>query len=61
MKKEVQGSAPAGAVYGLGFIGSLVYFISTAASFWMGVFGVVKAILWPAFLVYEAFKFFAAA
>ena len=44
------------AVYGLGIIGSLIYFISTAPDFWMGVFGIFKAIFWPAFMVYEAFK-----
>ncbi|MBN2347741.1 MAG: hypothetical protein JXJ22_02820 [Bacteroidales bacterium] len=56
MKQNVQQNAPAGAVYGLGFIGAAVYFISHAASFWMGVLGFLKAIVWPAFLVYEAFK-----
>lgn len=56
MKSEAQKSAPAGAVYGLGFIGAAVYFISVATSFWMGVLGFLKAIVWPAFLVYEAFK-----
>ena len=56
MKKEIQGSAPAGAVYGLGFIGAVIYFISHATSFWMGVLGFIKAIVWPAFLVYELLK-----
>ncbi len=56
MKKDVQTSAPAGAVYGLGLIGAAVYFISQATSFWIGVLGFLKAIVWPAFLVYEAFK-----
>jgi len=46
-----------GAVYGLGFIGAAVYYISTATSFWMGILGVLKAIVWPAFLVYELLKF----
>ena len=45
-----------GPVYGLGFIGALVYFIQQADGFWMGVLGVLKAIVWPAFLVYEALK-----
>lgn len=56
MKKDVQTGAPAGAVYGLGLIGAAVYFISQATSFWVGVLGFLKAIVWPAFLVYEAFK-----
>lgn len=56
MKNEMKGNAPAGAVYGLGFIGAAIYFISHALTFWMGVLGFLKAIVWPAFLVYEAFK-----
>ncbi|MGI5826692.1 MAG: hypothetical protein ACOX50_04755 [Patescibacteria group bacterium] len=45
------------AVYGLGFIGALVYFIQQAANFGEGVLGVLKALVWPAFLVYEALRF----
>ncbi|MCK9401505.1 MAG: hypothetical protein M0Q51_16120 [Bacteroidales bacterium] len=56
MKNEIQTSAPSGAVYAFGLIGSAVYFISTATGFWMGVVGFLKALVWPAFLVYEAFK-----
>jgi len=44
------------AVYWLGFLGSLVYYITTATSLWAGIVGVVKAFLWPAFLVYSAMK-----
>jgi hypothetical protein len=46
--------AGGGAVYGLGFIGALVYYIASATGFWDGVWGVLQAIVWPAFLVYEA-------
>lgn len=55
MKKNMQNNAGGGAVYGLGFIGAAVYFIGHANTFWVGVLGFVKAIVWPAFLVYEAF------
>jgi hypothetical protein len=44
------------AVYGLGLIGAAIYYIMQATSFWMGVVGFLKAIVWPAFLVYEALK-----
>ena len=44
------------AVYGLGLIGAAVYYIMHATSFFMGVVGFLKAVLWPAFLVYEALK-----
>jgi hypothetical protein len=57
MKENINRSAPAsGAVYGLGLIGAAIYFISTATGFWMGVLGFLKAIVWPVFLVLEAFK-----
>ena len=46
-----------GAVYGLGLIGAAIFFISQATSFWVGVLGLLKAIIWPAFLIYEAFNF----
>lgn len=55
MAKESHEHATSGAVYGLGFIGAAVYFISQATGFWVGVLGFLKAIVWPAFLVYEAF------
>jgi len=48
------------AFYGLGFIGAAIWFISQATGFWMGVLGFLKACVWPAFLVYEAFKYLAA-
>jgi hypothetical protein len=35
----MQGGGPAGAVYGLGFIGAAIYFISHATGFWIGVLG----------------------
>ena len=47
-----------GGCYGLGFLGAAIYYISTATDFWMGVLGILKAIVWPAFLVYYALKFF---
>jgi len=45
------------AVYGLGFVGALVYFIQTATSFWIGVIGFFKALFWPAFLVYYLLEY----
>jgi len=56
MKQDVQNTAPASAVYGLGLVGAAIYFISASTGFWMGVVGVLKALVWPGFLVYEAFK-----
>lgn len=58
--KECRTSSCAGgscAFYGLGFLGAVVYYISTATGFWNGVWGFVKALLWPAFLVHALLKF----
>jgi len=54
--KNVCGSS--GAVYGLGVIGAAIYYIQNANTFWIGVLGVLKALVWPAFLVYKFLEFF---
>jgi len=59
MKAKIRHHGASSAVYGLGFIGAAVYFIGQATTFGMGVVGFLKAIVWPAFLVYQAFHFLA--
>lgn len=56
MKKEIQRHAPTSALYGLGFIGAAIYYISQATGFWIGALGILKALVWPALIVYEALK-----
>lgn len=41
------------AVYGLGFIGALIYFLQHATSLTVGILGILKALVWPAILVYK--------
>jgi hypothetical protein len=55
----MDGKGSSGAIYGLGFLGAAIYFVSHAGSFWIGVLGILKAIVWPAFFVYEVFKYLA--
>ena len=50
LKKECKNC---GGVYFLGFIGAVIYYIQTSTSFWNGVLGILKAIVWPAMLVYK--------
>jgi hypothetical protein len=45
-----------GAVYGLGFIGAVIYYLTTATTILAGLIGIVKAIFWPAFVVYGLLK-----
>jgi hypothetical protein len=47
-----------GAVYGLGLVGALIYFIGQATNFESGLIAVLKAIVWPAYLSFYALKFF---
>jgi hypothetical protein len=42
-----------GTIYGMGFLGSAVYLVQHAAGFWAGVLGIIKALFWPAVLMYE--------
>ena len=45
-----------GAIYGLGVLGAAVYFIQNSTGFWMGVLGVLKAVVWPAVIIYKALE-----
>ena len=55
MKKRMADQTSA--IYGLAFIGALVYFIQHATTFWMGVLGFFKSLFWPAVLVYKLLEF----
>jgi hypothetical protein len=59
VKEKFKDSCKCGGGFGyfLGFLGAAIYYISTATSFWMGVLGFLKAIIWPVFLVYGLLKF----
>lgn len=56
MAKAKDGSN--GAVYGLGFIGALIYFMQAATGFGAVVTGVLKALVWPAYIVYKLLESF---
>jgi len=57
MKQRVCCHGTGGALYGLGFLGALVYYLTTATSLLAGFLGFLKALVWPAFLVYGVLKF----
>ena len=42
-----------GGIYGLAFVGAAVFYVQYSTTFWMGVLGVGKAIVWPALLMYR--------
>jgi hypothetical protein len=45
------------AVYGMAFIGALIYFIQHASTFTEGLLGFLKALVWPAYLIYKVLEF----
>lgn len=48
-----------GGIYGLAFIGALVYYIQNAGTFMEGVMGFLKALVWPAILIYKLLELLA--
>lgn len=51
------GGAPfGGGVYLITIIGAAVYYVGNADGFWEGVLGLLKALVWPAFVVYRALE-----
>lgn len=46
-------AACGGGFYFLGIIGAAVYYIQQSHTFWQGVVGILKALVWPAFLIYK--------
>ena len=54
VKDNMYGKESGGAFYFLGFIGALIYFITTAPTTWDAFVGIFKALVWPAFLVHGA-------
>ncbi len=55
-KRGGAAGAPFGGVYLLTIIGAAVYFIQQADGFWAGVLGLLKALVWPAFVTYRALE-----
>jgi len=60
MKKNISktcGDGSGGIFYALGVIGAAVYYVTQATGFWGNVLGLLKALVWPALLVYEVLTF----
>ena len=50
------GSRPMmGGAYFLVFIGAAVYFVQHVSGFWPTILAILKAIVWPALLIYKVF------
>jgi len=47
------GGGGGGAIYGMGVIGALFYFLQRTDTLGEGVVGIIKAIFWPAMVIYQ--------
>lgn len=56
---KMQATPSPSPIYFFGGIGALVYYVGLADGFWEIVLALLKAIVWPAFLVHDALKFIA--
>lgn len=52
-KNNVNSGGMLGGAYFMTIVGAAVYFLHNAASFWGGVLGILKAFVWPAFVIYK--------
>lgn len=56
---KTSAASTAGPVYFFGFIGALVYYLQLAHGFLPIIVGILKAIVWPAFLTHDLLKYIA--
>ncbi len=54
--KNYNKSGDSGAIYGLGVVGALFYFLQDARGLEAILWGIGKAMFWPAVLIYKVFS-----
>ena len=56
--EKVTNQAPTGFVLFMAYIGAAVYFVHQSSGFFGFIWALIKAIAWPAILVYQGFQAF---
>lgn len=54
-KVKVINQGPVGFVFFMAWVGALVYFVGQVDGFWNIILAVLKACVWPAFLIHQLF------
>lgn len=57
-KKSSSTHGTAGALYFVGFIGSMVYWMQAVTDFGSVITGILKSMVWPAYIVYKLLESF---
>lgn len=52
----VSAGGTSGGIYGLAFLGALVYYLQHATGWLSGLLGIAKAIFWPAVLMHKVLE-----
>ena len=56
-RKVIYRGAASAPIYGMGLIGALIYYLQHATTFLAIVLGFLKAIVWPAMVLYKLLEF----
>lgn len=51
---KINNHAPVGATLFAAYIGAVVYFFNQSPDFWGFILAIIKAVVWPAFVVYHS-------
>ena len=54
----MKGAGPWGGIYFLAFIGAAVYFVQHSIGLWGALLGILKALVWPAIIMYQVLAYF---
>lgn len=57
-KKQSASHGTAGALYFVGFIGALIYWMQAVTDFGSVLIGILKSLVWPAYIVYKLLESF---
>ncbi|HEX6977048.1 MAG TPA: hypothetical protein VF185_01645 [Patescibacteria group bacterium] len=58
MYKKVVYNNTSGAIYGLGFVGALIFEIQHSITIGDMIMGILKSIVWPALVTFRVFEYF---
>lgn len=53
---SIKNHASSGGIYGFGVIGSAIYYFQHATTASLVVWGIIKAVFWPAVIVYKVLE-----
>lgn len=56
MPVKIINQGPGGFIFFVAFIGAAVYFVQQSSGFWGFILAILKAMVWPAYVVFHALQ-----